>query len=135
MPSPKKRGNPRKRAIDELVRNHKVGRLVLLLQRTHRRDRKNPFNPQHLHRKNIGAKVQLARQNPMPSSMPRKKRHVAPLKFTQNKRVGRIAKRRRHALFTHIGKSGHGVQTTASDDANLCLLQTLVLPLADAAGT
>ncbi len=34
--------------------------------------------------------------------MPRKKRHLAALKIAQNKSVGRIAKRRRHPLLTHI---------------------------------
>src|SRR5207253_7872750 len=131
----KKSRSPRIRAIDELVRNHKVGRLMLLFERPYRGDRKNPFHSQHLHREEVGAKVQLARQYPMTSSMPRKKSNAAPLKFAKNKRIRRIAKRRRHALFTHTGKSRHGVQATASDDANLCLLQTLCSLLANAART
>src|SRR6202044_3061195 len=35
-------------------------------------------------------------------------------------------------LFVHVSKSRHGIQTTASDDANLCLLQTLMLPSVNA---
>src|SRR5882757_11147984 len=71
----------------------------------------------------------------MTSSVSREKCHTATLKLTKNKRVRWIAERRGHALFAHISKSRHGVQATASDDANLCLLQTPCSSLTNAART
>ena len=126
-----KRGNPCIGAIDELVRNNEVSRLVFFFERADGRDRQDTFDPQHLHRKDIRAEVQLAGQKTVPASVPREKSNVASLKFTENEGIGGIAKRCRYALFAHIRKSGHGVQTTAPDNPNLCLLQTLCSLLAD----
>ena len=58
--------------------------------------------------------------------MPRQKRNSAPLKLTQHKGVGGIAKGCFDALFAGVGKSGHGIQPAAADDANLCLSQRLI---------
>jgi hypothetical protein len=59
--------------------------------------------------------------------MSRKERDVSAFQLTQNKAVRRLTEWCRHAFFPHICEPRHGVQTTASDDANLCLLQTFLL--------
>ena len=61
----------------------------------------------------------------MPASVPRQERHFAALQFAQHKRVRGLAKRRLHALFMHVGESGHRVKPAAADDADLRLSQLL----------
>src|SRR5262249_46001908 len=46
-------------AVDELVRNHKVGGLVLFLQRPNGRNRNNTFHAEIFHRVNVGPEVDL----------------------------------------------------------------------------
>ena len=110
-------------AVDELVRNHKVRRLMLLFERADGRDGEDPLHAQHLHREDVGAKVQFAGQDTMTASVARQKSNLATFKFA-DKYVGGIAKGRRSPHLLRIGKSGHGVQAAAADDANFCLLQT-----------
>ncbi len=67
-----------KRAVDELVWHHEIGWLVLFLQRANGRDRDNSLDAEFLERINVGAKVQLGRQNAVPASMPRQKGNLRP---------------------------------------------------------
>src|ERR1017187_6273060 len=111
------------RAVDELVGHHKIGGLVLFLQRPNGRSRKNSLDAELLHRINVGAKIQLRRQNAVSAPMPRQKRNLSAFQHAQDKRVRRLAKRRFHALFMHIRESGHRVKSAAPDNANLRLSQ------------
>ena len=114
-------------AVDELVGHHKVGGLVLFLQRADGRNGEDALHAQLLEGVDVGAEVQLRGQNAMPAPMPRQKGHLAPLQFAQHKGVGRLAKGRLHALFAHVGESGHGVKPAAADDADLRLSQCPLL--------
>jgi hypothetical protein len=116
-------GDAMKGAVDELVGNHKVGGLVLFLQRADGRDGENALDAELLECVDVGAEVQLRGQNAMAAPMPRQKRHLAALQLAQHKRVGGLAKGRLHALFAHVGESGHGVKPAAADDADLRLRQ------------
>ncbi len=74
IPSPKKVEVRAKGTVDELIRHHEVGRLVLLLERAYRRDRENPFHSKRLHGVDVGSEVQLRGQQTMSSSVTRQKR-------------------------------------------------------------
>ena len=62
MPSPKNVRHAVTRAIEELVRDHEVQRLVLFLQRANRAKRENSLHSQLFHAVDVGAKIQLGRQ-------------------------------------------------------------------------
>ena len=112
-----------KSPIDELVGNDEVGRLVLFFQRAHRGDRDDPLHAELLECIDVGAEIQLRRQNAMSASMPCQKGNLAAFQFAEHERVRWIAKWRFHALFMNIGESGHGVKPAAADDPDLCLSQ------------
>src|SRR5581483_11019609 len=112
-----------KSAINELIGNYEVGRLVLFLQRAHSGDRENTLDPKLLQAQDIRAKVQLAGKNPMPPAMPRQKRHLAPFQSSENIGVRRGAKGRLQIDLMNVGKAGHGIQATAPNNANFSLLQ------------
>jgi len=63
----------------------------------------------------------------MAFSMTRQKRYLAAFQLAQNKRVGGIAERGFYTYFMLIGEAGHGVKSTAADDADFSLSQTLLL--------
>ncbi len=69
--------------VDKLIGNHKIRRLVLFLERADGRNRQNPLDAQFFHGIDIGAEVQLRGQDAVPSPMPGKKRHLAPLQLSQ----------------------------------------------------
>ncbi len=121
---PKKRPLARKRPIDKLIRNHEVHRFMLFLQTPHRRHGQDVLHAQHLHPVNVRAKVQLARQNPVPTPMPRQKRHPPPIELTHHVRVRRRPKRRLDHLLLQPRQPGHRVQPAAANNPNLNLLHT-----------
>ena len=65
------------RAIEKLVRNNEIQRLVLFLQRPHSRDRNDALDPKLLESMNVCAKIQFARQNSMAASMASQKSNLA----------------------------------------------------------
>ena len=112
-----------KGAVDELVGHHKVGGLVLFLQRADSGDRKNALHAEFLEGVDVGAEVQLRGQNAMAAAVARQERDLAALQFAQHEGVGGFAEGRFHALFMNVGESGHGIQPAAADDADLRLRQ------------
>ena len=119
----KKCGGPVKCAVNELIGNHEVGRLVLFFQRTHSGDGEDPLDPELLQAQDVGAKVQLAGKNAMSPAMPRQKCYFASFQGAQNIGIRRAAKRSLEVEFVNIRKSGHGIQSTAPDNADFRLLQ------------
>ena len=77
--------NAMKGAVDELVGHHKIGGLVLFLERSDGRDREDALDAQLLEGVNVGAEVQLRGKDAMAAPMPRKKSHLAALQLAQNK--------------------------------------------------
>ena len=57
--APEKVSNTATSAVEELVRNHEVERLVFFLQGSHGADGKNTLNPELFHAMNVGAEIQL----------------------------------------------------------------------------
>ena len=62
------------RPVDELVGNDEVRRLMLFLERAHRRYRQNVFDAEHLHAVDIGAEVEFAGKQAVPASVARQER-------------------------------------------------------------
>jgi len=62
----------------------------------------------------------------VPSAVPRQKSDLAPRKFAQDKSIAWLAERGLHVHFAHRGESGHGIQATAPDYSNFCLLQSFL---------
>ncbi len=89
------------RAIEELVRDHEIQRLVFFLQRSDCGNRNDSLDSKLFEPVNVGAKIQLARQNAVSAAVPRQKRHLATLERAANVGVGRRAKRRFHTHFFH----------------------------------
>ncbi len=111
------------RAVEELVWDHKIEGLVFFFQRAHSRNRNDALDSQLLEAVNIGAEIQFAGQQFVPASMAGQKGDLTPFERAQNVCVGGIAKRCLLAQFVRVAESGHVIQTTAPDNANLCLLQ------------
>ena len=104
--------------VVELIGNHEILRLQFLSQAANRARRHNPFDAERLHRVDVGAEVQLARQEPVAQAVPGQERDALPTQRRQDEGRGRLAKGRwDNALFA-IGQLGHVVQTAAADDAN-----------------
>ena len=115
-----KRADPPLRAIEKLIRHDDVERRILLFEAADGRRRNEPLDAEQLEPEDIGAEVQLGRQNPVAGAVPREKRHALAAKRAEQVRTGRIAERRLHRHFLAIGQVGHVVQAAAADHANLC---------------
>ena len=80
-------------AVEELVGDHEVERLVLFLQRADRGNRNDALDSQLLEAVNVRAEIQFAGQKSVPAPMARQKGDFASFERAQNIGVGRIAKR------------------------------------------
>jgi hypothetical protein len=61
----------------------------------------------------------------MAAAMAREKSDFAAFQFAKDEGVAGIAERSRHTLLMDAREPGHGIESAAPDDANLCLLQSL----------
>src|SRR5947199_1981116 len=66
------------RAVDELVRQHDVARLVTRLQRADCADTDDPCDTEFFHRPDVRAMVQFAGENAMPATAARNDGHLTP---------------------------------------------------------
>ena len=108
------------RAIDELIGKHEVERRVLLLQAADRAGREDPLDAQQLHAEDVGAKVQLGRDQPMAlrraaPGTPRACRAASPSTYGPDGSPNGVVS----DLLFAVGELGHVVQAAAADDANL----------------
>ena len=110
-------------AIEKLIGNHKIQRLMLFLQRAHGRYRHDALDTQLLEAVNIRAKIQFAGQNSVSAAVARQECDLAPFQLPQYVGVGRIAERRLLLDFAHLRESRHRIQPTASNDSDLRLRQ------------
>ena len=114
-------------AVDELVGNHEVGRLVLFLQRADGGDGEDALDAELLEGIDIGAEVQLRGKNAVAAAMAGQEGDFAAFQFAQHEGVGGIAEGGFDAHFVLIGEAGHGVEPAAADDADFCLSQVVLL--------
>ena len=70
---------------------------------------------------NIGAEIEFAGKNAVSARVARQKGHFAALERAADVGVGRRAERRLHAYFFYFCQPWHGIQTAATDNANLRL--------------
>ena len=89
-------------AIDELVGNHEIERLVLFLERAHRAERKNALDAQRFHAPDVGAKVQFRGRDAMPAAVPREKRNFLARQLAHDIGVRRRAPGRRRPCALHV---------------------------------
>ena len=111
------------RAIEELIGNYEVERLVFFLQRTDRGHGDDPFHTELLEAINIGAKIQFGGKNAMAASMPRQECDFAPFESAQDVSVRRFAEWSLLPNFIYIGEARHRIQPAAANDANFRLRQ------------
>ena len=107
------------RAIEELIGDDDVERLVFLLQAADGARREDALDAEHLEAEDVGAEVQLGRQQPVAGAVPRQKRHALAAQRADDVRARRIAERRRDRPLFAIGQLRHVVQAAAADDADL----------------
>src|SRR6185295_10841316 len=93
-------------------------RLVLVLQAADGAGRDDALDAEHLEAVDVGAEVQLRRQDAMPDTVTREKSDAFPAKRADDVGPRRIAEWRRQALFLRVGQLSHVVQAAAADDAD-----------------
>jgi hypothetical protein len=108
-------------AVEKLVNEHNVARFIFLLQRTDRADADDPGNAELFHRPDVGAMVQLARQNAVTASMSGQKNHIA---SGQPAREQIIRWRTEWCFDLHpflVREAFNVVKSRAADDSNAML--------------
>src|SRR5579863_5290171 len=113
--------------VEKLIGDDKLHRLVLLFERPNRRNGDNALDTELLEGVNVGAKIQLARQDSMAASMPRQKCHLAPLEHAADKGVGSRAEWSFYPHLLCFAQAGHGIQPASPDDADFGLRQNVPL--------
>jgi len=90
---PKKGADPAPRAVEELVGHEDVERLVLLLQAPDGAGREDSLDPERLEPVDVGAKVQLRREDSVAGAVARQERHSPPPQRPHDVGTRRIAER------------------------------------------
>src|SRR5260370_27606631 len=117
-PFSKKSGDAILRPVEKLVWDEKLSRTQILLWRTNRAYGDDPLHSQQLHRVNVRAVIDLARQDAMPAAVARQKRHALSFQRAKHDGIGRIAERRFHANLARVRQSAHGIEPAPSADAD-----------------
>src|SRR6185295_11739235 len=81
------------RPIEKLIGQNDVARFVFRLERTDGADADDPGNPQFFHRPDIGAMIQLRRQDAVAASMPGQKNHLTTSQSSCEQVIGCVAER------------------------------------------
>ena len=76
-----------KRAIDELVGNHEVGRLVLFFERADGGDGQDALHSELLEGVDIGAEVQFRRKNAVSATVAREEGDFVAFQFAEHEWV------------------------------------------------
>ena len=106
------------RAVDELIGNHEIQRLVLFLERAHRAERKNALHAQRFHAPDVGAEIQLRWREAMPR--PCRARNATsfpaslPTTYLSEGSPNGVPTRRSSFCF----KSRHRIQPAAADNSD-----------------
>ena len=119
QPAAEERRDPPARAVEELVGNDEVQRLVFLLQAADGARREDVLDAERLEPVDVRAEVQLRRQQPVPGAVPREKRHALSAQRPDDVGRRRLAERRLHPPLLAVGELRHVVQSAAADDADV----------------
>ena len=104
--------------IEELVRHQQVLRPISLFQGSDGTGRQDVLHAKRLEAKDVGAKIQLARQQPMTDAVACEKRHLLAAQRAGHIRRRRLAERCNYPLVAPILQFRHVVQAAAADDAD-----------------
>src|SRR5437016_5979423 len=91
-------------AVEELIWDHELQRLVLFFQRPDRGDGDDAFHAQLLEAVNVGAEIEFTGKNAVSSCMTRQKSDLAALQRAADVGVGRRAERSSEADFFHFSQ-------------------------------
>ena len=105
-------------AVEKLVNDDDVARLVFFLQRADGADADDPLHAEFFHRPDVGAMVQFAGQNPVAAPMPRQENHFASGEFAGEQIVGRRAEGRFDLHPFLVREAFDAVKSGAADDAD-----------------
>ena len=105
-------------AVEELIGDQEFSRTQIFLQRANRADGDNPLYTDLLHRKDIGAEINFARENAVATAVARQKCHSFAFERTGYDGVGGITEGRLYANLAGVGQALHGVEAAAADDAD-----------------
>ena len=105
-------------AVEELVNQHDVARLVFFLQRADGADADDPGDAEFFHRPDVGAMIQFAGQDAVAAAVPRQENHVAPGEFAGEQIVRGRAKGRFDLHPFLVGEAFDVVKAGAADDAD-----------------
>src|SRR5215468_7904957 len=102
-------------AVEELIGQHNVARLVARLQRPNRADTDNPGHSKFFHSPNVCTVIQFARKNPMTTTMPRQEHNLSPGQPASQQCIRRRAKRGFHLDPFLAGKTLNMIKTAAAN--------------------
>src|SRR5688500_6319775 len=109
-------GSPSLRAVVELIRQNDIQWPQLLLQGTDGAGGKNPFDAQLLEAVNVGAEIELVRQNRVIPVVPREECDAPFFECADAIGVGRRPKRGIQNNLFNFCKPIHFIESAAADD-------------------
>src|SRR5437899_7882399 len=112
------------RAVEELIGDDELHRLVLFLERADCGNGNNTLHSEMLKAINVRAKIQFGRKNAMPTPMPGQERDLSAFQRAENVGIRGLSERRAQADFFYFGKSRHGIESAAAYDSDFCLWQS-----------
>jgi len=105
-------------AVEKLVRQHDVTRVILLLQAAHGRHGDDPAHVQAAQRPDVCPVVQLRGQDAVPFAMPRQENDAPPGKLARDELVTRRPEGRGDVEFLAVREPVEVVKAGAADDAD-----------------
>src|SRR5437016_4488976 len=105
-------------AIDELIRNDDVGRVISLFHRSDRAGRDDGVHSQNFESENVRAIVELTGQLSVTAAVPREKGDPNPVDLADDIGIGRLAERRVELMLIKELQPFHVVEPGAPDDSN-----------------
>jgi hypothetical protein len=112
------------RAVEKLIRNDEIERLVPFLERSHGGDGNDALHSKLLEAMDIGTEVQFARENAVAASMTREKCNFAAFEHATNVGIRWRPEWGSYANFFRLRQSGHGIEPAAADNSEFRLWQT-----------
>ena len=109
-------------AVNKLINQNNVARLVFFLQRADGADADDPRDAEFFHGPDVGAMIQLAGQNFVAASVSRQENHVASGDFSGEQIVGRPAEGRFDFHPFLVGEAFDVVKSRAADDSDCDVL-------------
>ena len=104
--------------VEKLRRQKHIPRRVFFLQASDGCDANDPAHVERTERVDVGAMVQLVREQAVSAPVPRQKVNLPAVHLATDDRVRRIAERRRDATLGRIFDAFHLIKAAPTDDAD-----------------